>query len=309
MSLFHYFVLATISVSALLAIIIARKLRERMTNMYAMIIAMAMGMNIGLTAGVLFGSLYQGDLYTSTVISIGIGALAGLACGISSGILPSVEGFMSGIMGGMMGAMLGAMITLEQSAIMLNIMLTLTTSSLLLFFILPVSKRYDDTVKKKSWFLKPALTFVLLLSFLIFVDQLDNNIALSNSSPSDQHKHGSQKDLVKENVQMIIVNVHSSDYSYSPAEIIVKKNQSASITLKNHDQVDHDIEIKKISFQKNPEVPHNEHISADVDFHVHASANSSADFTFTPTEAGVYEFYCSIPGHKENGMTGKLIVN
>ncbi len=309
MSLFHYFVLATISVSALLAIILARKLRERMTKMYAMIIAMAMGMNIGLTAGVLFGSLYQGDLYSSTVISIGIGALAGLACGTSSGILPSVEGFMSGIMGGMMGAMLGEMITQEQSAIMLNILLTLTTSSLLLFFILPDSKRYDDKVNKKSWFLKPGLTFVLLLSFLIFGDQLDNKKAFSNSSPSDQHKHGSQKELEKENSQKIIVNVHPSNYSFTPSEIIVKKNQVSSITLKNHDQIDHDIEIKKISLQKNSDVPHNEHTTAEVDFHLHASANSSADFTFTPTEAGVYEFYCSIPGHKENGMTGKLIVN
>lgn len=29
---------------------------------------------------------------------------------------------------------------------------------------------------------------------------------------------------------------------------------------------------------------------------------------FTPMEAGEYEFYCSVEGHREAGMKGKLIV-
>ncbi|WP_282155978.1 plastocyanin/azurin family copper-binding protein [Cytobacillus gottheilii] len=308
MSLFHYFVLATLTGSAILVILNARKLRERLTNMHAMIIAMVMGMNIGLTAGVLFGSLYQGDLYSSTLISIAVGAIGGIACGISFGTLSSIEGFMSGLMGGMMGAMLGEMISHEQSTVMLNILLTLTTSSLLLFYILPNSKGCENKVSKKSWFLKPLLTFVLLLSFLLFGNQLDNNLALSDSSISDKHNHGNQNDSKLEEAQNVILNVHPSDFSYSPSEIIVEKNQATSITLNNHDQIDHDIEIKNISFQESSNSQHTEHTTGGADFHLHASANSSADITFTPTKTGIYEFYCTIPGHKESGMTGKLIV-
>ncbi|MFP3361613.1 plastocyanin/azurin family copper-binding protein, partial [Planococcus sp. SIMBA_143] len=44
-------------------------------------------------------------------------------------------------------------------------------------------------------------------------------------------------------------------------------------------------------------------------FHLHAQANSSNQLEFLPTEKGVYEFFCTVPGHKENGMTGTLIVN
>lgn len=306
-SLFHYFVLATLSGIAILVSLIARKLRERLTNMHAMIIAMMMGMNIGLTAGVLFGSLYQGDLYSSTLISIGVGAVGGLVCGLSLGTLSSIEGFMSGLMGGMMGAMLGEMITHEQAAVLLNIMLTLTTSSLFLFFILPDSKEYENEVNNKSWLLKPFLTFVLLLSFLLFGNQLDKNIAFSDSISSGQHQHGIQNNSEIED-QKIILNVHPSDFSYSPSEIIVEKNQAASITLNNQDQVDHDIEIKNLSFQEGSVSQHTEHTSGGADFHLHASANSSAAITFTPTKTGVYEFYCTVPGHKESGMTGKLIV-
>ena len=40
----------------------------------------------------------------------------------------------------------------------------------------------------------------------------------------------------------------------------------------------------------------------------HAIAGTNASVIFTPTEAGVYEFACTLPGHKEAGMVGKLIV-
>src|SRR5699024_3185118 len=223
-SLFQLFVLATLLLSTVLAIFIAFKLRERLTTMHGMVITMALGMNIGLTSGVLFGSLYQGNLYLSTIISIAIGALAGLACGISFGLLPSLEGFMSGLMGGMMGAMLGEMITLEQSAILTNIMLALTTSSLLLFQVFSSSKAKANNIEKKGWFWKPFFTFVFVSSFLLFGYQLDNNTNNYNSTSPDTKHHdlrGNQSDLA----QQIKINVTPSSYAYTPSEIIVKESQ------------------------------------------------------------------------------------
>jgi len=35
---------------------------------------------------------------------------------------------------------------------------------------------------------------------------------------------------------------------------------------------------------------------------------SRAEWVFVPLKPGVYELYCSIPGHREAGMTGKLII-
>lgn len=40
----------------------------------------------------------------------------------------------------------------------------------------------------------------------------------------------------------------------------------------------------------------------------HAEPGTTATVLFTPTEAGVFEFACTIPGHKEAGMVGKLVV-
>ena len=40
----------------------------------------------------------------------------------------------------------------------------------------------------------------------------------------------------------------------------------------------------------------------------HAMPGMSASVMFTPTQIGEYEFYCTIPGHREAGMVGRLIV-
>jgi plastocyanin len=38
------------------------------------------------------------------------------------------------------------------------------------------------------------------------------------------------------------------------------------------------------------------------------SPGTEEEITFTVDEAGVYEYYCAIPGHREAGMFGTLIV-
>lgn len=38
------------------------------------------------------------------------------------------------------------------------------------------------------------------------------------------------------------------------------------------------------------------------------AAGETKTLTFNSGAAGEYEFYCSIPGHREAGMVGKLIV-
>lgn len=311
LNLFQVFVLFTLFICTIIAILKALKLRNVLKGMQAMTIAMVMGMNTGLTAGVLFGSFYQGDLYFSTIISMGVGAAVGFACGIIFGILPSLEGLMAGVMAGMMGAMLGEMITPNQSLTMINILLTFTASSLILFNIFPNDKPDKNKINKKSWFFKPVFTFIFVLTFLLLGNQLQKNTTYSGSYTMDngsQHDHEQPQELNKKNNQQIIVNVHPSEFTYTPSKIIVKKNEPITIILKNQDQIDHDIEIRKINIHNNTNYHSEKHKNAQADFHLHASANSTSTQTIIPMENGTYEFYCSLPGHKENGMKGTLVV-
>lgn len=44
------------------------------------------------------------------------------------------------------------------------------------------------------------------------------------------------------------------------------------------------------------------------DVHVAAEPGQSASLEFTPLEAGEYEVFCSVPGHREAGMVAQLVV-
>ena len=45
------------------------------------------------------------------------------------------------------------------------------------------------------------------------------------------------------------------------------------------------------------------------DIHRPLAARETIEITFTPDEAGSYEFYCGSPGHQKAGMVGTLIVD
>ncbi|MEH7380366.1 cupredoxin domain-containing protein [Bacillus sp. JJ1533] len=311
MSLFYNFVIITVIACTVLAVFFSFLLKNRLSNMHSMVLSMAMGMNVGLVVGVLFGSLYQGNLYYSTILSVAIGTLAGLACGLSLGLLPIVEGFMSGLMGGMMGAMLGDMITLEQADVLINILLTLTICSLFLFLILPSSLGKENRIEKRSWFLKPILTFAFIITLLYFGNQLDKNTKISKTESSTGTSHNNHENhggTTVNNSSEITINVNSSTFSYTPSKIIIKKNQPVILTLKNNDAIEHDIEIKEIPIHSQTEQNHSEHSHGEADLHLHTTENSSSVIHFTPLKEGIYKFYCTIPGHAKNGMIGELVV-
>jgi nitrite reductase (NO-forming) len=75
---------------------------------------------------------------------------------------------------------------------------------------------------------------------------------------------------------------------FSPNEIETTEGEVA-LTLNNLDPFPHDVTIDEL----------------DVRLLVDANASITASFTAPP---GIYEFYCSIPGHREAGMVGTLTV-
>ena len=86
--------------------------------------------------------------------------------------------------------------------------------------------------------------------------------------------------------------------------------------MKNVGVVEHDFTIEKIGLQGEAVAHGDEHamdsmsgMDADaLPVHVAAEPSHTANVTFTPSEAGEYEFYCTVAGHKTSGMVGKLTV-
>jgi plastocyanin len=80
-------------------------------------------------------------------------------------------------------------------------------------------------------------------------------------------------------------------YGYSPSTIEVNKGDLVKITFVS-DDILHNLSIEGYN------------IATDS-----VSKGQSSTIQFTANMAGTFAFYCSIPGHSDAGMVGKLIVD
>ncbi len=87
------------------------------------------------------------------------------------------------------------------------------------------------------------------------------------------------------------IEVVARDFSFSPAEVTLPAGTTMNLVLANQGDLLHDVTIPALGFR----------LVAD------PGARASASLT-TPTP-GTYEFFCSIPGHREAGMIGILLVD
>jgi uncharacterized cupredoxin-like copper-binding protein len=124
----------------------------------------------------------------------------------------------------------------------------------------------------------------------------------------------------------------SDNLKYNLDTIIVKKGKEVSITLINDGPIFHDWVVEGLDGEVISQSSTGDHGASDshdetdddghgsdsgdshgeeagqTNIHVNAEAGTTGQISFIPTKEGEYTFYCSVPGHKEAGMVGKLIV-
>lgn len=98
---------------------------------------------------------------------------------------------------------------------------------------------------------------------------------------------------------------------FQPNKLEVPKGQPVTLAVVNIDNNIHDWTIDRIPVKDKKEQSaghHAGHGGDAPDLHVSANPRKTGILTFTPLESGTYEYYCTIPGHKEAGMRGTLVV-
>ena len=110
------------------------------------------------------------------------------------------------------------------------------------------------------------------------------------------------------------VTVEMTDFAYSPASITVPAGQPVKLTVKNAGNIEHDFVVEKIDVTTNmmedsgSDAHHAHGEEQNYDLHVSAGAGETSVLELTVLEPGTYEVFCSVQGHKEAGMIGKLNV-
>jgi uncharacterized cupredoxin-like copper-binding protein len=113
------------------------------------------------------------------------------------------------------------------------------------------------------------------------------------------------------------VTVTAKEFAFTPAALTVTAGQPVTVILQNNGSVDHDFSIREIEIsgeaKSSSEAPGSGgHMMGGMDdqpkLHVATGAGAKGTLTFTPSKPGMYEFYCTVAGHKEAGMAGLLTV-
>ena len=86
------------------------------------------------------------------------------------------------------------------------------------------------------------------------------------------------------------VDVSGVDFKFEPSTITIASDEPVEVRFVNDGQNPHTFTLQ------------------DEGFEVKADPGQTASGEIPPLKPGAYEFICSIPGHAQLGMTGKLVV-
>jgi uncharacterized cupredoxin-like copper-binding protein len=91
------------------------------------------------------------------------------------------------------------------------------------------------------------------------------------------------------------IDLEMGEMYFNPDSISADAGSTVTINLENAGSMLHDFTIDDLGGER---------------VHVELAAGESDSFTLNiPDEAGTYDFYCSVPGHRQAGMEGTLEVN
>ncbi len=120
---------------------------------------------------------------------------------------------------------------------------------------------------------------------------MNDSVLEGDTETRDESMRGDdsmQQDEMMDSVQ--VIEVEGGAFYYEPDEITVKKGDTVKIVLTSADMM-HDFVIDELN------------VASPV-----IESGDTGEVTFTATEAGEYEFYCSVGEHRAKGMVGTLIV-
>ncbi len=87
------------------------------------------------------------------------------------------------------------------------------------------------------------------------------------------------------------VTVTTTEFKFDPATINATPGQTINLTVKNTGSVQHTFVLN----------------ASNVKLTIDPGKTVNQTFT-APAQAGTYQYECDIPGHKEAGMVGQLVV-
>ena len=102
----------------------------------------------------------------------------------------------------------------------------------------------------------------------------------------------------------LVADEVSGGMVFDPGEIRVRVGQTVHVMLDNKGVMLHDFSVINMPVRVAGTERH-----SGMTLHVESQTGQGGELEFVPLERGTYVFICSLPGHQQAGMEGKLIVS
>ena len=137
------------------------------------------------------------------------------------------------------------------------------------------------------------LTVLVVAGGWWFVQSSADAPVIDSTTPSTESVVPNITDSIQaDDLQAETIMISGSEFSYDPATFSAKIGQPVTVVYKNIGKYPHDFVIDELS------------VKSQV-----INAGETATFKFVPSKSGSFSFYCSLPNHREKGMSGMILVN
>ena len=106
-----------------------------------------------------------------------------------------------------------------------------------------------------------------------------------------------------------VIEVAARDIRFVPDEITIPAGKTVRLVLVNEDEgTAHDLEAEGLTVRRMEGGGHpGEHGGGDM-LAVHSEEGERSSVVFVAETPGTYEIFCTVPGHRDAGMVGRIIV-
>ncbi|MFG1261018.1 cupredoxin family protein [Xanthobacter sp. DSM 24535] len=143
-------------------------------------------------------------------------------------------------------------------------------------------------------------------------------LSLSTAALADAgHSHGDERAYgepgdPKKSGRVVQVTMREADgkMEFIPNRIEIRKGEQVKFVLRNNGELDHEIVLATldenlkhaVEMAKNPDMEHDDPNAKRL------APKKTGEIVWKFTKAGEFDFSCLIPGHREAGMFGKIVV-
>jgi uncharacterized cupredoxin-like copper-binding protein len=143
-----------------------------------------------------------------------------------------------------------------------------------------------------------ALTALSALPFRAYSHEQHNHHSYAAGEPGDPKKPSRT------------IEVRMSEMAYAPAHIEVKQGEQIRFVIRNTGADEHEFLLATTeenlkhakAMMENPQMEHDEPNG------VRLAPKKSAEILWKFTQAGTFEYSCLIPGHRDAGVVGQILV-